>query len=151
MSMISWPFVSRTRYADREREILELKRELAEVRHKYDRVVDRINYRSTGFHLDDRFAAEDAHEPAEVKAAQPDESPAEPTGIAAAIHAVGNRPSAIRSYLEQTAQKEFQEKEKAWEEKRLTSLRAQALDRMEEALKGKPEPEPAARSSQTRA
>jgi hypothetical protein len=140
------PFVSRARYADREREILELRRELADLRHKYDRVIDRINFRSTGFHLDDRFAAEDVREPEEIKKAagvaseQPKEE-AQLTGIAAAISEVGRRPTAIRNFIENTAATDYQAKEKAFDEQQRTRLREEAYNRMTEALKAKSVPE----------
>jgi hypothetical protein len=128
---MNFPFVSRARYADREREILELRRELAEARHNYERVTDEINFRSTGFHLYERFVKKDEPQPA---IADPAEEEEEPTGIAAAIHQVGTRPTALRQYLESTASTEHQQKEKAYDQKKQAALRAQAADALEQVL-----------------
>lgn len=133
----SLPFVSRARYADREREILELRRELAEVKYAHARVVDEINFRSTGFHLDERFVKKD--EAPQLSAAQAEESE-QPTGIGAVIQQVGTRPSAIRSYLESTAATEHQQKEKDYDQKQRAELQAKAANMMEEILRGKPAP-----------
>lgn len=124
---MKWPFVSAARYADREREVLELRRELAEVKARYDRVIDEINFRSTGFHLFERF--EKKEETPSVVAAQP---AAEPTGIAAAIDKVGRRPTAIRQYLESQAEADILREQKEFLERQP----AQAVQaQIEEALK----------------
>ena len=45
--MISWwPFVSKTLFAYQEREILELRRELADLRHDNRRQSNEVNFRS---------------------------------------------------------------------------------------------------------
>jgi hypothetical protein len=54
------PFVLKSRYEDREREIADLRKELAEVKYSYARVVDEITFRSTKFHVDERFVTKDA-------------------------------------------------------------------------------------------
>jgi hypothetical protein len=146
---MEFPFVSRARYLDREREILELKRELAELRYKHDRVLDEINFRSTNFHLDERFVKKEEAQPVMTQtapAAAEAEKDSEPTGIADAINKVGRRPSAIRQYMESTSATEYQAKEKAFDELTATKRREEAFKRMTEALKGNAVPEPAQQS-----
>ena len=129
---MNWPFVLKFRYLDREREILELKQELKDLKYAHVRVLDEINFRSTGFHLDERFVGKEST-PA-PQTAQPEAQQETPTGISASIAQVGTRPSAIRRHMELTSQREL---EKAEEEARIgreRDLRAQAATRLEEAL-----------------
>lgn len=46
-----WPFISASRFADREREILELRRERAELQKKYDDLLNQFILRGTGIAL----------------------------------------------------------------------------------------------------
>jgi len=92
---MNWPFVSRERFIDRERQILDLKRELADVKHAYMRVVDEINFRSSGFHLDERFVKKE-----DSTAVVPQVKEEEPTGISRSIAQVGTRMTALRQHLE---------------------------------------------------
>lgn len=128
-----WPFVSRARFEDREREVLELKRELAELKHAHSRVVDRINFRSTGFHLDERFAAEDKNDPTQTPAAPP-APPEKLDGISNAIAQVGTRPTAIRNFMEMTNVSQLEKAEKEARDARERDLQIQAARRLEEAL-----------------
>lgn len=127
---MNWcPFVSKSRYVDGERAIAELKQELKDLRYAHARVLDEINFRSTGFHIDERFVTKEsaAVPPSEVK-------PEEPTGIAASIAQVGTRPSAIRRHMELTSQSNLEKAEEAARIGRENDLRAQAAARMEEIL-----------------
>ena len=126
---MNWPFVSAARFADREREILELKRELSEVKHAYNRVVDQINFRSTGFHLDERFVTKE--EPGVTPPAPKQE---ELTGIAASIAQVGTRGTAIRRHLELTNLSNLEKAEQEARAAREVELQATAARRLEEAL-----------------
>jgi hypothetical protein len=125
-----FPFVFRARFEDKERQILELKQELAEVRLAHARVVDEINFRSTGFHLDPRFATQKP----EGATSEPAAPPEELTGIAKVINEVGTRPSAVRRYMEQTQVSEMEKAEAAARAARDMTLRAEAARRLEEAL-----------------
>jgi hypothetical protein len=70
---VNWPFVSKARYADRVQEILDLKQELKDLRYAHARVLDEINFRSSGFHLDERFVGKEiaATPQPDVKQEQP--------------------------------------------------------------------------------
>ena len=103
-----FPFVSRARFLDREREILEFRRELADLKFNHERVLDEINFRSTGFHLYQRFDRKE--EPVPVAVGPVPETPA--TGVSDAINKVGRRPSAIRQYMETTATQGFETQER---------------------------------------
>ncbi len=121
-----WPFISQARYEDREREILELKRELAELKYAHARIIDRINFRSTGFHIDERFAKEDAREPSDV---QPATAPGEPSPVESAPNM-----TARRRQLEITSISNLDKAEAEARAARGRDLQAQAAARLEEAL-----------------
>jgi hypothetical protein len=130
---MKWPFVSRARFDDRERQIVELKQELVEAKLSYARVVDEINFRSTGFHLDPRFAtapapAEATPTPAAAAATE------ELTGMAKVMSEVGRRPSAIRKALEFQSLSEMEKAEAAARAGRENERRAEAARRLEEVL-----------------
>jgi hypothetical protein len=128
---MKWPFVSRARFEDREQQILELKKELADVKLTYARVLDEINFRSTGFHLDPRFATKaDETAPPVKPAAEPEPL----TGLSKVINEVGTRPSAIRKALEFQAVSEMEKTEAAARAGRETERRAEAARRLEEVL-----------------
>ena len=57
-SKFRWPWVSGTRLGDREREVLQLRRDLAELKHTHERLLDHVHFEKTGFHLYDRYASE---------------------------------------------------------------------------------------------
>jgi hypothetical protein len=140
-----FPFVSRARYSDREREIAELKGELAKLRDRYDRVIDEINFRSTGFHLDERFSAKEQSTPV---AAAPEPSEAEqPTGLEDAIRRVGTRPSAVRRYLETTSMTGLAEQERIADEARKQAHIDKARRLLEQALESGSEKAKAAQQS----
>jgi hypothetical protein len=126
------PFVSRARFEDRELQIDELKQELAELRFKHDRVLDEINFRSTGFHLDPRFATKPDENPPQP-AAQP-EPEKELTGIAKAIHETGGRPSAVRRYMETESMSNLAQAEAAAQQGRDLARQQEAAKRMSEIL-----------------
>jgi hypothetical protein len=128
---MNWPFVLKSRYADREREILELKQELKDLKYAHARVLDEINFRSTGFHVDERFVGKEA---APV-APQPETKQEELTGIGASIAQVGTRPSAIRRHMELTSQSNLEKAEQEARIGRENDLKAQAAARMETILK----------------
>lgn len=109
-----WPFVTAARFADREREILGLRQELAETKARYERVIDEVNFRSTGFHLFERFDRKESEAPA-IPVSQKQEL--EPTGVSAAINKVGRRPTAIRQYLESQAEGDMAQQQKEYLEK----------------------------------
>jgi hypothetical protein len=71
---VTLPFVSRARFADSERRNQELRQDLAALRDTHERVLDEINFRSSGFHLYSRFEKK-AEEPVVIKAASTDEQP----------------------------------------------------------------------------
>jgi hypothetical protein len=126
---MNWPFVSRERFIDRERQILDLKRELADVKHAYMRVIDEINFRSSGFHLDERFVSKEA---APVPQVQPKQD--EPTGIGASIAQVGTRMTALRQHLEMSNVSQLEKAEQEARAAREVELQAMAARRLEEAL-----------------
>jgi hypothetical protein len=128
---MKWPFVSRARFEDREQQILDLKKELAETKLAHARVVDEINFRSTGFHLDERFAKKPDDSPA---ASTPAAAPEELTGISKVIAEVGTRSSAIRRQLELTSLSQMEKAEREAAAGRETMLRAEAARRLEEVL-----------------
>ena len=137
---MNWcPFVSKSRYVDGERAIAELKQELKDLRYAHARVLDEINFRSTGFHIDERFVGKEVA----TAAAQPETKPEEPTGIAASIAQVGTRPSALRRHMELTSQSNLEKAEEAARIGRENDLRAQAAARMEEILQKSRTPAPA--------
>jgi uncharacterized protein (DUF58 family) len=127
---MKWPFVSRARFEDREQQILELKKELAETKLAHARVVDEINFRSTGFHLDPRFA----QKPDDSAATTPAAAPEELTGISKVISEVGTRPSAIRKHIELTSMSQMEKAEREAAAGREAMLRAEAAKRLEEVL-----------------
>jgi hypothetical protein len=128
---MKWPFVSRARFEDREQQILELKKELAETKLAHARVVDEINFRSTGFHLDPRFA----QKPDETTTTQtPAAAPEELTGISKVISEVGTRPSAIRKHIELTSMSQMEKAEREAAAGHEAMLRAEAAKRLEEVL-----------------
>jgi hypothetical protein len=128
---MKWPFVSRARFEDREQQILELKKELADMKLAHARVVDEINFRSTGFHLDERFAKKPDDSAA---ASTPAAAPEELTGISKVISEVGTRSSAIRRQLELTSLSQMEKAEREAAEGRAMTLRAEAARRLEEVL-----------------
>ena len=136
-----WPLVSRARFEDREREVLELKRELAELKHAHSYVVDEINFRSTGFHLDQRFAKKADETPV---AATPAAAPQELTGISKVISEVGTRPSAIRRHMELTSMSQLEKAEKEARDARERNLQIEAARRLEEALQAGTQPKASA-------
>ena len=124
------PFVSRARFDDREREILELKRELADLKYAHARVLDEINFRSTGFHIDERFVTKpDPHAPA-----GPVPQQEELSGLGAVINQVGTRPSAIRRKMELDAMAGLDKAEAEARAGRERDLQMQAARRLEAAL-----------------
>lgn len=125
---MQFPFVSRARFEDRERQILELKQEMAALKEEHARVLDEIVFRSTNFHLHERFDKK-REEPV---APQP-EPKAEPLGpIADAINRVGTRPSAIRQFMESKTHADYL----AEERKAMDVLPSKAVqDQLERALK----------------
>jgi hypothetical protein len=127
------PFVTRARFEDKCAELARLRGELEALRYKHDRVLDEINFRSTGFHLDERFEKKEEAQP--VLAQQPAAEEDKPSGIGAVIQQVGTRPSAIRSYMESTATSDYREKEKAYDLQQEAATRERAHRLMEEALK----------------
>lgn len=96
ISMIRLPFVSRARFEDREQRIRELKEELAELRHRYDRMLDPAVHVATGVHIHERFEKK----PQNVATAEPTESAEPLNGLSEAINKVGTRPTAIRKFME---------------------------------------------------
>jgi hypothetical protein len=52
------PWVSARRLEEREREVLELRRELADLKHVHERLLDHSHFEKTGFHLYERYASE---------------------------------------------------------------------------------------------
>jgi len=130
---MKWPFVSRARFEDRERQVAELKQELADVKLAHARVVDQINFRSTGFHLDERFAAK-ADETATAAPVQSAEQPQDLSEMAQAINKVGTRPTALRQYLEHRHVSEMEKTEAAARAGRESERRAEAARRLEEVL-----------------
>lgn len=126
-----WPFVLRSRFDDRERRINELLQEIKDLKYAHARVVDEINFRSTGFHIDERFAAKEEAAPI---GALPSEPEVPKTGVAAAIERVGTRPTAIRNFLEMQGVSGQQEQErKELEGAEIRKKEALRL-RLEEAL-----------------
>jgi hypothetical protein len=128
---MKWPFVSRARFEDRERQVVELKQELAEVRLAHARVVDEINFRSTGFHLDPRFATKAEETAVPVK---PAAEPEPLTGIAKIRSEVGSRPSAIRRALEFQSVSEMDKAEAEALRARDAQRQQEAARRLEEVL-----------------
>jgi len=126
---MNWPFVSRERFIDRERQILDLKRELADVKHAYMRVVDEINFRSSGFHLDERFVKKE-----DSTAVVPQVKEEEPTGISRSIAQVGTRMTALRQHLEMSNVSQLEKAEQEARAAREVELQAMAARRLEEAL-----------------
>jgi hypothetical protein len=127
---MNWPFVSQARFADREREVLELRRELRETREHFERILDEINFRSSGFHLYARY--ERPADPVTVEAKK--EPELEPTGVAAAIRAVGTRGTAIRQYMEAEAMGNISLEEKRIAEDRERQRQLKVAAMMEEVL-----------------
>lgn len=125
---MQFPFVSRARFEDRERQILELKQEMAALKEEHARVLDEIVFRATNFHLHERFDKK-RDEPVAV---QP-ESKAEPLGpIADAINRVGTRPTAIRQFMESKGTADYL----AEERRAIEELPSKAVqDQIERALK----------------
>jgi hypothetical protein len=131
-------FVSRARFEDREKQILELKQELVELKFEHARVLDEIVFRSTGFHTDPRFAT--AAAPAEAAPTQPVAPAEELTGVARAISEVGTRPTAVRRYLENASLSELEKTEAAARKGREVAAAQEAARRMNEVLeKTKPQ------------
>jgi hypothetical protein len=126
---MNWPFVSRERFIDRERQILDLKRELADIKHAYMRVVDEINFRSSGFHLDERFVKKE-----DSTAVVPQVKEEEPTGISRSIAQVGTRMTALRQHLEMSNVSQLEKAEQEARAAREVELQAMAARRLEEAL-----------------
>jgi len=126
---MNWPFVSRERFIDRERQILDLKRELADIKHAYMRVVDEINFRSSGFHLDERFVKKE-----DSTAVVPQVKEEEPTGISRSIAQVGTRMTALRQHLEMSNVSQLEKAEQEARAAREVQMQAEAARRLEEAL-----------------
>ena len=126
---MNWPFVSRERFIDRERQILDLKRELADIKHAYMRVVDEINFRSSGFHLDERFVKKE-----DSTAVVPQVKEEEPTGISRSIAQVGTRMTALRQHLEMSNVSQLEKAEQEARAAREVELQVMAARRLEEAL-----------------
>jgi hypothetical protein len=119
-----FPFVSRARYADRERDILELKEELAELKYAHARVVDEISFRSTGFHIDERFIGKES-----AAAPQPEVKQEEPNPVDTAPNM-----SARRRQLEIATSSNLEKAEAEARTARDRARQAEAAERMAEIL-----------------
>ena len=143
---MQFPFVSRARFEEKDQLVRELRQDLAELKMTHERVLDEINFRSTGFHLYERFVKKE--EPVSTATAEANEPAEELTGVEKAIHKVGTRPSAVRRFMELESQNNLAEAEKAASAARDSQRREEARKRLEEALQAGTDKAKAAQAAQ---
>lgn len=125
---MSFPFVSRARFEDLQHRLDEKNRELQELRKQHARVVDEINFRSTGFHIYPEFAASEQTDAPRVRPA-PDplnEQDKQPEEIFS---------TRMRTRLQSVEQKNLVDFEKRRKEStEITTSKKDAADLIEQAL-----------------
>lgn len=129
---MKFPFVSRARFEDKELRIRELQQEIKDLKYSHARVVDEINFRSTGFHIDERFVRAEEVLPASAPIAAREPS----VGVSGAIEQFGPRMTAIRRGMEATNMISQQEEERKAAEVHEQKQQIEAARRMEEVLRG---------------
>lgn len=131
--MTWWPFVFRQLYDDKVAQLAEVRAELVAVKTENRRVLDEINYRSTGFHVYPEFERKDVE--VNESAAVPQVPRMEATGVEGAIEKVGTRMSAIRRQVELDSLNKFGKTEAEFRDGREAALAKQATETMEKVLR----------------
>lgn len=128
---MSWfPFVSRARFEELRERLQEKQKELSELQLQHMRVVDEINFRSTGFHLYPQFAKSEEQAEATRRRAVVDplnEQPEQPEEIVS---------SRVRNRLQSIEQRNFTDfaANRKKESSLVEASKQKAANALEEAL-----------------
>lgn len=131
---MNWPWVSRARLDAANERIVDLKKELEDLRSVYRRVEDRIVFKSSGFHLYPEF--EEVAEPdAPISAAPKKDIPeVDLNSTEKAIQQYGPRMRSVVTAIEQENLAAFSEHEGKFQSARQRDAAEKALKIMEDTL-----------------